>query len=381
MNAMSKQSVRMLSCDTHLEHWPTVLKDYVPKKLHDLFDKAPFMVTMFNQVPHYGEDSVTTSVLAGYRNFSEVKRGTIDIRSQNIPGAYGGPDEYAHWMHLDGVTKAVLLPGAALGATIGAARATGDKDAYMAVLQGYNDFINDFSLTHPEMFLGGACIPGTGVDDAIAEMERVRKMPGIHTVAPGSFPNGSTSPTDEDDRFWAASLDLDMPITMHGGISTPTNGIKTDRDAATWIIGHVEITTGGPYSATQLIMSGVFDRFPDLRVIILECGAGWLPFSMDVMNHFYDRQRFWAGIDLKNPPAWYCTSGNLLWNIICDKTAIRLRDEIGVDNLSWSSDFPHGNSEWPESRSRALKLLDGCTDEERDKILWSNAAKFYRLDK
>ena len=371
--------VKMLSCDTHLEHWPTVLKDYIPQKYHNLFDTAPNMVKMFGNLDMYGDKGVCTSVLAGVRNFSDVRVGSIDIQKQKVPGAYGGPDEYANWMKLDGVNTAVILPGAGLGATIGMARGTLDKEGYLTVLQGYNNFVNDFCMAHPDLMIGGACIPTTGIDDAIAEMRRVRKLPGIKTVSPGAFPNGTASPSPEDDRFYAEALELGMPITLHGGISSPMGGIKNNKDAATWIIGHVEVTTGGPYSATQLIMSGVFDRFPALRFIILECGAGWLPFSMDVMNHFYDRQRFWAGIELKNPPAWYCTSGNLLWNIICDKTAIQLRDQIGVDNLSWSSDFPHGNSEWPESRSRALKLLDGVSDEDRHKILWSNAAKFYGL--
>lgn len=374
--------VKLLSCDNHLEHWPTVLKDYVPQKYHNLFDTAPHVVRMFGQIPHYGPEGICTSVLGGHRQYSETKKGVFsDISTQKIPGAYGGPDEYAHWMRIDGITTAVLLPGAAMGATIGVARGSGDKDCYMAVLQGYNNYINDFCMAHPDLFIGGACLPTTGVDDAIAELKRVRKLPGMKTVSPGSFPNGSTTPLAEDDRFYAEALNLAMPITMHGGISSPVSGIKTDRDCATWIIGHVEITTGGPYSATQLIMSGVFDRFPALRFIILECGAGWLPFSMDVMNHMYDRQRFWAGIDIKNPPAWYCTSGNLLWNIICDKTAIKLRNEIGVENISWSSDFPHGNSEWPESRSRAMSLLAGVSDEERHKILWQNAARFYGLEK
>lgn len=59
-----KHPVKLLSCDNHLEHWPTVLKDYIPQKYHGLFDTAPHMVKMFGQVPHYGPDGVCTSVLA-----------------------------------------------------------------------------------------------------------------------------------------------------------------------------------------------------------------------------------------------------------------------------------------------------------------------------
>src|SRR5690606_37978579 len=60
---MGTHPVKLLSCDTHLEHWPTVLKDYIPQKMHELLDKAPYAVKMFGQVPHYGPDSVCTSVL------------------------------------------------------------------------------------------------------------------------------------------------------------------------------------------------------------------------------------------------------------------------------------------------------------------------------
>jgi predicted TIM-barrel fold metal-dependent hydrolase len=145
-------------------------------------------------------------------------------------------------------------------------------------------------------------------------------------------------------------------------------------------MGQVECTTGGPYSAVQLILSGVFDRFPDLRFIILECGAGWLPYIMGELNHMYSRHKYWAGINVEQPPSWYCTSGNILWNLIADRTAIKLRDEIGVANLSMATDFPHSNSQYPWSKVRAMELTDGIPAQERHEIMWQNAAKYYRLE-
>lgn len=378
---MNNVPVKLLSCDTHLEHWATVLNDYVPSKYHHLFEQAPYKIKIHGHTPCYGADGVEVNTLGGHRRFWEVRKGTLDTKTQKIPGAYGGPKEYTEWMKIGGITAAVVLPGGPTGSTIGMARGALDKEGYLEVLRGYNNFASDFAAANPEVLLGAACLPTTGVDDAIAEMRRVRKLPGIRTVAPAAFPNGSGTPLPEDDRFYAEALDLAMPLTMHGGWSSPIGGCKNDLDVAAWIIGHVEVVTGGPYTVTQLILSGVLDRFPELRFIVQEAGAGWLPFSMDIMDHFYDRQRFWAGLaDLKNPPSWYCTSGNFLWNIICDRTAVKMRDLIGVDNLSWSSDFPHGNTEWPETRVRALQLLADCTAEERHKILWANAAKFYGLE-
>lgn len=371
---------KLLSCDTHLEHWPSVLKDYVPEDLHYAFDSGPVKVNLWGQMPGFSPDGVLFNVMSGYGKFSEVRQGTIDIRTQDVPGAYGGPKEYVEWLDIDGVSLAVILPGIALGAAIGEVRGTQDREKYLTFLRGYNNYLSDFCSAYPDRLIGGACIPTTGIDDAIEELRRVSKLPGIKTVAPGAYPNGTSCPSPDDDRFWKACLDLNMPLTLHGGISSPAAGLHSQADVAAWVIGHTEVATGGPYSAAQLIMTGVFDRLPDLRFIVLEAGAGWLPFMMDTMNHMYARHRYWAGINLKNPASWYCTSGNFLWNIISDHTAIELRHKIGVDNLSWASDFPHSNSEYPWSSVRALELTQNLSSEERYKILWGNAAKFYGIE-
>jgi predicted TIM-barrel fold metal-dependent hydrolase len=372
--------IQLFSCDTHVEHWPTVLKDHIPDKFHDFFETAPYKASLWGVQDLYGPKGVNLGVLSGYGKMYEVRQGTIDTKNGNIPGASGGPKEYVEWLDIDGVQTALLHPGTALGSCIGMAKGTKDKDTYLTFIRGYNNWLSDFCSEYPDRLAGAAMIPSNSIDDAIAEMKRVRDLPGIISISPGSFPNGSNSPLPDDDRFWAATLEANMPITLHGGISSPMNGFNTPQDAAAWIIGHVEITTGGPFSASQLIMSGVFDRFPELRFIVLECGAGWLPFCMQQMDHFYDRQRFWAGIDLKNPPSWYCTSGNLVWNLISDRVAIEARDVIGVGNLTWCSDFPHGNAEFPYSRAKAMQLCAGLTDQERHDILWANAARFYGLE-
>jgi predicted TIM-barrel fold metal-dependent hydrolase len=377
---MTQPPVKLLSCDTHLEHWPTVLTDYVPAECRDLLETAPSLMVLWGGVPVFGKECIPVNMMGGIGRFSEIAPGRFDISTQEIPGAYGGPKEYLGWLDLDGCDAAVLVPGIAIGACMGAAKGTGDRDAYLGFIRGYNNWVSDFCSENPERLLGCAAVPGTSVDDAIEELRRVRDLPAIRTVGPSNFPNGTTTPDLDDDRYWAATLDLDMPITLHGGISSPVQGLRTPWDAAAWIMGQVECTTGGPYSAVQLILSGVFDRFPDLRFIILECGAGWLPYMMGELNHMYSRHKYWAGINVEQPPSWYCTSGNILWNLIADRTAIKLRDEIGVANLSMATDFPHSNSQYPWSKVRAMELTDGIPAQERHEIMWQNAAKYYRLE-
>lgn len=375
--------VRLFSCDTHIEHYPTAMMDYVDEKFHDVLKNkiVEYAQPLWGVGPKlFGPESIHLASFAGHGRFTEISPGSHNVQTDKIPGAYGTAKDYVGWLDLDGVETAVILPGGGLGMALGIVGATFGHDDRLEFLRGYNNFVSDFCSEYPDRLLGGMVVPMSGVDEALAELHRAAKLPGMVTLSPAAFPNGSKHPLPEDDRFYAECMDLGVPITLHGGLSSPTAGLETMQDVATWIIGHVEVTTGGPFTATQLILSGVFDRLPDLRFIILECGAGWLPFMMGEMDHFWDRHRHWSGLRLKNPPSWYCTSGNLLWNIISDRAAIDFRDRIGVGNLSWSSDFPHSNSEFPRSQVRALQLCAGIPAKERYDILWGNAARFYGIE-
>lgn len=379
---MMNYPVRLLSCDTHLEHPATVMADHVDGKFHQILENALGTMKFWNDaLSVQGPDGMHLGVMAGAQEFHKARLGRYDLETMEIPGSYGGPKEYIGWMDLDGVESAVILPGLALSTALGlVGKTASDSAERIEFIRGYNNFISDFCAEYPGRLLGAACIPQTSIDDAIEEMLRARDLPGITTISPGNFPSATSTPQPEDERFYAACQEAGMPITLHGGISSGPASIRTPRDVATWIMGQTEVATGGPFSAAQLIMSGVFDRIPDLRFVILEAGASWLPYMMGAMDHMWDRHRHWADIQLKNPASWYCTSGNFLWNIIADRAAVELRDRIGVENLSWSSDFPHSNSEWPRSQVSAINLCAGTTPAERNDILWSNAARFYGLE-
>jgi predicted TIM-barrel fold metal-dependent hydrolase len=377
---MENYPVKLLSCDTHIEHPATVIADYVDEKFHDVLKKCASIMNVWGGLPYQGPEGVPLGTLAGYNQFHEVRAGKIDLDSMEIPGACGGAKDYIGWLDIDHVDAAVILPGAMLSMALGLVAMSFDRDDRIEYIRGYNNFLSDFCSEYPDRLLGGACVPHTSMEDAIVELRRLRDMPGITTISPGNFPNGSSSPSEADDRFYQECIELGFPITLHGGISGAPASIKGPKDVATWIIGHTEVATGGPFSAAQLIMSGVFDRLPEMRFIVLEAGASWLPFMMSTMDHMWDRHRHWAGLDLKNPPSWYCTSGHILWNIIADRPAIEFRDRIGVGNLSWSSDFPHSNSEWPHSQVSALQLCAGIPAKERFDVLWGNAARFYGLE-
>jgi predicted TIM-barrel fold metal-dependent hydrolase len=133
------------------------------------------------------------------------------------------------------------------------------------------------------------------------------------------------------------------------------------------------------YCCTQLILAGVFDRYPDLRIAIAECGAGWVPTYAEQADTNYMRHRYWSGLELPHDPSWYIRR-HFLFGIQDDYAAVRYRDDIGVENIAWSTDFPHVATDWPNSLELVEKMFRDVPADERRKMVCDNAVEFYHLD-
>jgi predicted TIM-barrel fold metal-dependent hydrolase len=105
-----------------------------------------------------------------------------------------------------------------------------------------------------------------------------------------------------------------------------------------------------------------------------------VPFYLEQMDNNYQRHRHWAGFEIKAPPSSYCREGRFLWNVIQDDLAMQWRHLIGVDCMTWSSDFPHIVTEWPRSQWHVQRMMKDLPTDERHKICWANAARFYQLE-
>ena len=136
-------------------------------------------------------------------------------------------------------------------------------------------------------------------------------------------------------------------------------------------------------TGTDLMLSGLFRRFPDTKIAMSEGGLAWIFGWLDRMDRHIVNQA-WTGLDTL-PPGMTPTDvwrKNFLACFITDKSALRLRDRIGVDTISWECDYPHSDSTWPYSPEVLLQELEGadCTDEEIEKITWQNVARFFNWD-
>jgi predicted TIM-barrel fold metal-dependent hydrolase len=141
----------------------------------------------------------------------------------------------------------------------------------------------------------------------------------------------------------------------------------------------------GSKQVVQMIWGGVFERFPGLNIYVAEVQIGWIPNWLDQMDNEYGRQQYWAervlGLPrLRRPPSEYARS-NCYWGFNRNPAGVRIaRQEMGVDKVMWASDFPHLESDWPNSRRVIEENFTGVPDAERWQMTVGNAVKYFKLD-
>lgn len=251
-----------------------------------------------------------------------------------------------------------------------------DRQCYVGLVQAYNTFLaQEYCSVAPDRLLGMALVPETGVEDAVAELQRCRKM-GLRGATLTMWPNGSPDPAPEDDRFWSAVVDLDMKMAAHVSFGGPPHMVEGVTAEST-VCGTLQ---AGPSCGTigRLILY-VFDKFPSLRFYFAETQAGWLPHALNWIDEFYLRWYTYFDLKLKKMPSQYWRD-HCLFGFVHDRLAMKLRDYSSPDMLMWGSDFPHSQGTFPDSIEILGELMEGVPEADRHKVLMGNACDFFGLD-
>jgi predicted TIM-barrel fold metal-dependent hydrolase len=377
---------RVISADSHLEISPERWRGRVPAKFRD---RAPRLVKLAN-----GGDGVIVEnrplyVLGLAITGKPPQEHRLDgISYETGPGA-GPPEQRLEQQDRDGVDAEVLFTSAGNGGFWRGIRA---DDAYKAVIHAYNEFLaEEYCATAPDRLLATGIIPNVDVSSAVAEMEYCARA-GLKSVALSMFPSGKTFPTEDDDRFYAAALDLNMPLTIHVGFIGRDGPVFRYQKEPSDVVGFgsdpVRVLTrfggGTAQNALQMVMFGVFDRFPKLRIYIAETMIGWFPYFCEQTDDIYERNRYWAesyyGLQpLKRLPSEYVRD-HIIWGFLNDPIGVRQRHEVGIQNAMWGSDFPHSAGDWPHSLKTLDKLFNEVPDNERHQMVAGNAIEFFHLD-
>lgn len=390
------QNYRYISADSHLEidskHW----LDRVPAKYRDL---APRLVRQTDGSDAWtlGDAIVRPAAAADlYGGKGRDQYVPFSGRYEGTPGT-GGAEQRVREQDRDGIDAEVLFPSQQGGPKLW--RRIENNDAYKAVVRAYNSWlVEDYCAVAPERLIGVGILPlGCELTDVIAELNYCAGA-GFKTVLIQGFPSGKAYPSDEDNRFWARALELHMRISVHVDLDRsgerkgplfkyPREPEEIMRKITHDLVDQVgrfgPVRGNGSVAAVQWVLSGLFDCFPALRIFFAENQIGWIPFFLQAADVRYDRHHRWAerllGLaKLKRPPSEYLRE-YFYWGFQFDRVGVELRHKINVARLMWGSDFPHQESDWPES----LKIIDknfvGVPDDERERMVCGNAVEFFRL--
>ncbi len=363
---------KLISGDSHVVEPPDVWEG---RGLAKYKDRAPHMVYM-----EHGD---------GW-----IMEGTDEPLPFGLVQCAGlGPENYLTWVKWDSVRPLVYEPGPRLLAQdqgdtdaevlypsprIGNNLFTTNADAefHVAMIRAYNDWLSDFCSHAPDRLIGLALMPTLGVGSALEEMRRTMKLPGLRGVVLGRYPTGEMAVTLEDDPFWAEAEASGTPVNIHvslagqqmGAAKTPFFGAFT---------GALRFSDAS-HRCQELIYNKVFDRFPKLNAVFAEVDAGWIPYVKEQLDDRYSRQNKATRPEFDLLPSEYFDR-NMYWTIVADGLSIKYRNDVGVGQIMWSSDFPHGTCDWPESMKVIERDFAGVPAEDRHKILAGNAARVYHL--
>lgn len=292
----------------------------------------------------------------------------------NDPPPAVDPHARIEWMDQRSIDIAVLYP--TLGLNWGAEPR--DPELAAAYCRAYNTWLADFCRPYPGRLIPATHLPTIDVEESVVELERSAELGARGTYIYAAAPNGKPYGDRYYDPLWAEAERLEIPIGIHvsfhagfvGSHLYPSGLFRGGWFYNLMLFGDVIL------AFTSLFNGAVFDRFPRLKVAILEVGCGWVAYWIERMDSVFDFIGFTTPMKMK--PSEYFR--RQCWvSVEPDEELIpTMADMVGADKLVWSSDYPHVEAR-PEALTVTRGILEKMPEDAQSKILGENARKLYNL--
>ncbi|MCH8088718.1 MAG: amidohydrolase [Chloroflexi bacterium] len=287
------------------------------------------------------------------------------------------PHERIRFMDQEGVDFTFLYP------TLGLGWEGECEDAALsaAYCRAYNNWMVDFCRPQRERIIPIAHVSVRDVNEGVKELERVAKlgMKGVF-ISPHAL-NGIRYGHEYYDPFWNAAQELQMPVTLHvvfnpsyvGRHLYPEDeGLGPSFFVETMLIGDFLL------SFTSMMCDGVFEKFPGLRLVMVEVGCGWISHWLDEMDANYEK--FGRGMPLTMKPSDYFKRQCWISAEPTENSIAAMAQHVGADRFLWGSDWPHTEGHIDPVRKVKERIASLSEDDQR-KILGENALTLYRMEK
>jgi predicted TIM-barrel fold metal-dependent hydrolase len=253
-----------------------------------------------------------------------------------------------------------------------------DKELALACVRAWNDFmIDEWCATDPNRLIPMSIVPMWDAQQCADEIRRTVQK-GSRAITFSENPAALGLPS-----FWSTAWDpmldaleeTDTPMCLHIGSSS--RPIVPHADAPLPVV----ISLLGLLSMSalsDLVFSLIFNRHPRLKVVLAECGIGWVPYMLERLDQVWYKQRHHSKVNVEQKPS-ECFRDHIWTCFIQEEAGVELRHRIGVDKLLCEVDYPHSDTTWPNSRKLLAEALHDVPDHEARMIAGENAARLFKL--
>jgi predicted TIM-barrel fold metal-dependent hydrolase len=363
----------MISSDCHAGLRPGKYRDYIDPKYRQAYDAE-----VKEQIAHLSD--ANPFMVSEFAN--DWERG----KEEGLSGAWDSDCRIAA-LDADGVVGEIVFPDGLTGGNsppLGAGLALNtdcDAKLQLAGAHAHNRWVAEFCALDSARRAGLAVVPILqDIDAAVAEIEWAAKA-GLRggIMIPALWREYPAYHHPRYEPIWAACADLNMPIHTH--VAAAPDIEQLPGSVGIYV---TEVVWWSVRPMWYLIWSGVFERHPKLKFLISEGGVDWAPSLLKMMDQRYTANRtnlkmgdFHENLSMK--PSEYFAQ-NCYVGTFLTRDEVEARHDVGVGNLMWTSDYPHPEGTWPDSKSNVIEAFQGVPEDETRAMLGGNAAEVFGFD-
>jgi predicted TIM-barrel fold metal-dependent hydrolase len=374
---MRVEDMILVSIDDHVIEPRNMFEQHVPQRYKDQAPKSIMDENGFEKWWFQGVCSGSTSLNAvvGWPNeewglnpstFAEMRPGTYDV------------NERVRDMNRNGILASMCFPSFT-GFSGRFFQEAADKDLSLIMLKAYNDWhIDEWAASYPGRFIPLALAPVWEPKAMVDEIRRVARK-GCHAIAMPELPHLQGLPSYHDMEYWGpafeAAAEERVVWCLHIGLGFAAINSAPGAPIDNFIILATQIST---IACQDLLWGGAMMNYPDLKIAWSEAGIGWIPFYLDRCDRHFTNQR-WLDNDFGGKLPSEVFREHCIACYVTDPTALRVRNQIGIDIIAWECDYPHSDSIFPDAPEFVHAELAnvGATDQEINKITWQNTCRFF----
>jgi uncharacterized protein len=383
----------LISADSHVneppEAWVRVQKEYgdraprvvkdppgVPKGTWLLIDGLPPV-----GLSHYSKGLVVSknqgiSEVEQEKHFETI-RFNENFRYEDYPGGWE-PAARLRDQDVDGVQAEILFSSA-----VRQLYSITDEPFQRAIFRSYNAWLQEFCSYNPNRLLGLAILSILNIEHTVTDIDEYAKR-GFRGVQIPTRIRDSGYYEPKYEPMWAALEETGMIVNVH---TSATQGIARkhyegprDVDPKKQSLGLANKQAPAQQFLGNLILSGVFDRHPKLKVVCAEFDVGWVANLVQQVDYWFGRASTYdaeRNINKLAPSAYFKT--NTFFTYQDDRAGVLTTPVFGADNFLWASDYPHGVTTWPNSQATVDRNCAGIDPAVKRKLNRENVAKLYGL--